>query len=90
MKFYMTVGVQYAREPHPQGLHPDGWVEVEAHDWMAARAIVIAAFGQVWSFLYEERDFTDRDTWHKRGRQATLDASGLTYDDEYRARWEVI
>lgn len=51
--FYLTVGYKYAHEPHPQGLHPDGVVEIRADDYESARRVAFDTFGTKWSGLYE-------------------------------------
>jgi hypothetical protein len=42
-KYYITFGQKYRREIHPSGypVHPDGWVEIEAHSETHAREIAI-------------------------------------------------
>jgi hypothetical protein len=58
-RFYVTFGQQYAREEHPAwpGVHPDGWVTIEAPDYDAARERAFTLFGRRWAFLYEAADF---------------------------------
>ncbi len=53
--FYVTFGQQYAREPHPAwaGIHPDGWITIEALDYEAARSRTIKLFGTQWCWLYD-------------------------------------
>lgn len=70
MKFYLTVGTGYAQTPHPQGLHPDSWVEVEAEDYWKARELVVQNFGTAWAFLYTEDAF--RPHYHPNGCQMTI------------------
>jgi hypothetical protein len=52
--WYLTFGVQYAREPHPAGdwITPDGWVTIVAPSYEEARRVVVGLFGQAWSDLY--------------------------------------
>lgn len=47
--FYLTFGQKYPFR--------DGWVEVEAPDYVTARTYVIEIFGSQWSFLYAREDF---------------------------------
>ena len=35
----------------------DGWVEIEAHDYMRAQEIALSFFGRDFSLVYEEADF---------------------------------
>lgn len=50
--FYCTFGQKYATEPHPQGMHPDGWVEVEAPDQSSAYVAAHKAFGDKFCSVY--------------------------------------
>lgn len=57
MTWRFTLGLQYAREPHPTlaHAHPDNWIEVEgAPDELSARAVVVQAIGARWSHCYDE------------------------------------
>jgi hypothetical protein len=65
MKFFMTVGYQYKQTPHPQGLHPDGWVEIEAEDYDDAYQIAFLHYDSRWAFLYNEASF--KRQYHPRG-----------------------
>ncbi len=62
-KFYLTFGVQYSRETHPQGdhVHPDGYVVITAKDYDIARLIVTQLYGNRWSSLYRADQFTLQD-----------------------------
>jgi len=55
--FCMTVGQKYAREPHPQKLHPDSWVEIHAEDYDDARTMAFENFGRNWAFIYPKEEF---------------------------------
>ena len=59
--FYMTVGVQYGtgrnKEPHPNGLDGDGWVEIEADSYEQARHEAFQQYGVRWAFLYDASEF---------------------------------
>jgi hypothetical protein len=55
--FFLTVGQKYRRETHPSGLHPDGWVEIEARTQDEAHEIAVKTFGERWSSLYPEEKF---------------------------------
>ena len=59
-KWYLTLGLKYAREPHPLGAggNPDGYVEVCAQDEAHARSQVVELIGDKWSMLYSEEEFT--------------------------------
>ena len=65
-KWFVTFGVQYARDPnfgerHPMGMHADGFAVIEAPDEETARKIAFAIFGQKWSFLYGHQEWVDKD-----------------------------
>lgn len=61
MTFHLTFGCQYAVEPHPAGslVHPDGWWEIDAPDYSAARSIAVALLGARWAFLYTPDEWVD-------------------------------
>lgn len=56
-KFYATFGVKYAHDPHPilppEFCNPDGVMAVIAPSMDIARAMVSAATGNAYAFLYE-------------------------------------
>jgi len=56
-KFCLTVGQQYRRELHPDGLHPDGWVEIEAQSESEAQKFAFMTYGKQWSNIYPENRF---------------------------------
>lgn len=62
-KFFLTFGVQYDNQTHPQGphVHPDGYVVITAKDYRTARGIVTQLYGQRWSDLYAEENFDPSD-----------------------------
>jgi hypothetical protein len=66
MKFKITFGQKYRREPHPTlGYWPelvDGWLTVEAEDEMAARDQIASLIGPAYAFLYEETDYLQYNT----------------------------
>lgn len=71
-KFYVTFGVNYAREPHPVlGFHPampDGYWELEADTEWAARMRVNEAIGNAYSSVYTEAEIApDRRRWFPLG-----------------------
>ncbi len=43
--------------------HPlrDGWIEVEAATYSAARKLVFDQFGRIWSNLYKEGEFDEKN-----------------------------
>lgn len=65
--FYLTVGVKYAYEEHPQGLVPDRWVAIDAQSMIEARALAFDLYGSHWAFLYGEDSF--RFDLHPGGMQ---------------------
>lgn len=60
--FYLTFGVQYAREVHPSGshVHPDGYVVIKAPEYDIARDLAVQLYGKQWSDLYGIHDI---GTW---------------------------
>jgi hypothetical protein len=56
-KFYVTFMFKQADNPPPQfpQAHPDGWLEVEAADELAARVLVTKTIGRQWAFIYDQR-----------------------------------
>jgi hypothetical protein len=52
--FYVTFGDKYRREEHPEfkKAHPDGYVALEADNYLQARNTAILWFGRYWSGLY--------------------------------------
>ena len=51
--FFLTFGVGYYDEPHPEWpeCNPAGWVRITAPDYEQARAIAVERFGLHWSML---------------------------------------
>ena len=66
-KFYLTVGQKYKIEPHPQGLHPDGYAVINADNYDEARQKAFNNFGTTWANIYEEDDFKDDFLLYSRG-----------------------
>lgn len=88
-KFYLTFGVQYAREEHPKwhGADPDGWVLIEAHSEPEARELAVAHFDHYWSMLYPGTHFPveyNKQRFYPVGELAVLTAQGLTESVEPR------
>lgn len=50
--YYVTFGQKYRHEPHPQGGHPDGWVEIHARTEDQARELAFKYMGNNWGFMY--------------------------------------
>lgn len=73
MRFYVTLGQQYATHQHPflANAHPDGYVVIDAEDANKARQIAFARLGSCWAFLYAEGDFDA--AMYPRGPLLTLD-----------------
>jgi hypothetical protein len=67
MKFFVTFGQKYRREPHPYGGHPDGWFELEAESQGEAREKLCAVIGTTWAFIYTEPVFEDSKGLYPRG-----------------------
>lgn len=67
-RFFVTFGGQYSREPHPRfgAADPDGWFEIEAPDYMAARELAVRDLGTAWCWLYDEDSFEPH--YFPRGR----------------------
>lgn len=62
--WYLTFGVQYAREPHPfgpKGGNPNGFVTVKAQSEAEARDQVMGLIGTKWSMLYSESEFVEAE-----------------------------
>lgn len=55
--FYLTVPTRFSRDEHPQGLHPDGWVRINADTEEEARQKAFQNFKDKWAFIYDEEDF---------------------------------
>lgn len=81
MIFYATFGVQYSEDPHPtlpaEYVNPNGVMKVIAPDMSTARALVSAATGNAYAFLYPWPDVaTEEEAKMKRyypdGVNATL------------------
>lgn len=68
--FYLTVGQKYRQEPHPIGLHPDGWARVLAPSYADAVRIAKDHCGTRWAWIYEEDEFTPH--LFPRGEMMTL------------------
>jgi hypothetical protein len=60
-EFYITFGVQYPQfpkegeEPHPLGMHCNGYAVIEAPGEFTARDIANSIFGKQWAFCYDEK-----------------------------------
>lgn len=54
--FYVTFGVRYRQEAHPQGMSPDGWAVIIADDDEAARLAAHELYPDSWAFLYDHLD----------------------------------
>lgn len=67
--FYVTMGVQYRNEPHPDltfaQANPDGYLIVRAPNERYARDILGAVIGNRYAFLYTEAEFEPK--WHPLG-----------------------
>jgi hypothetical protein len=69
-EFYVTFGVQYTNdpltgEPHPLGMHKDGYAVIEAPDLATAQRIANAVFDQQYAFVYDWDDFMGDGTFEK-------------------------
>lgn len=78
-EFYCTFGVQYSGppngEPHPLGMHKDGYAVIEAPNFETARKIATAIFGKHWAFMYPKSEFIDDGTaakWHHSGEMLRI------------------
>lgn len=71
-EFFVTFGVQYAREPHPAmgEAHPDGWVVIEAADMGRARLIAARVLDRAWSMIYTAEDHDP--SYYPRGELARI------------------
>lgn len=51
--YYLTFGVQYYDEPHPEwpDCNPAGWVRIVAQSYEEARALAVDRFDLHWSML---------------------------------------
>lgn len=80
--YYVTFGIKYRHEQHPHwySAQPDGWLEVIATDYEAARALVSRYIGDAFAFMYEERAF-ERE-WYPLDRLATLTEDGVLWPKE--------
>ena len=55
--FYITFGVKYRNELHPQGMHPDGYAVIIAKDEYTARRCAHRLFTwHGWAFIYDYLD----------------------------------
>jgi hypothetical protein len=74
MRYAITFGQRYRNRAHPvlAGIHPDGWVEIEAKDREEAHRIAHNALGQSWSMAYPMEPVEDEGVFqpqlHPRGR----------------------
>jgi len=59
-QYRLTVGQKYREEEHPQGLHPDGWVTINADDYDKAREKAFQNFGPKWAFIYDVDGLDDK------------------------------
>jgi hypothetical protein len=60
--YYLTFGIQYYDEPHPEWpeCNPKGYVRITAPDYEQARVIAIERFGLHWSMLTPAPNFNPR------------------------------
>lgn len=60
--FFLTFGVQYNSEPHPEWpeCNPKGWVRITAPTYEEARSLAIERFGLNWSMLTPSVHFNTR------------------------------
>lgn len=61
VEFFVTFQQRFRREEHPTHAeaHPDGWIVIEAPDYLAAQAAANERFGhRHWSMLYHEKPDT--------------------------------
>lgn len=72
--FYVTFGQRYSYDEHPTfpEAHPDGWLEIHAEDYWAAREIAVYALGDAWAFIYSEDDFASSRFRYPRGALKVL------------------
>jgi hypothetical protein len=81
MTFYLTFGYRYLHEPHPffPAAHPDGWIQIEAPTYAAARDLASKHLHNRWAFLYPADEFYSE--LFPLGALARITAEGLeTYD----------
>lgn len=83
--FYVTFGVRYRREAHPQGMHPDGWAVIVALTEFEARLKANELWDRAWAFMYDDLDRrTGRfnEKYHPRGILAVYraDSQGEEHD----------
>jgi len=55
--YVVTFDQKYHSEPHPQGMHPDSFVIIEAASIDAARDFAFYLFGPLWAGLYHSTSF---------------------------------
>jgi hypothetical protein len=77
MTFYLTFGQRYLRESHPlfPAAHPDGWIQIEAPTYAAARSLAAQHLKDRWAFLYSADDF--RPELFPLGALAQITIDGL-------------
>lgn len=61
--FYITFGVKFYHQDHPEGMSPAGYVIIVAPDEDAARVQATVRFGTDWAFIYDWLD-VERDRFH--------------------------
>lgn len=59
-QYRLTVGQKYRTEKHPQGLHPDGWVTINADTYDEARQKAFQNFDLSWAFIYSVDELDDK------------------------------
>lgn len=76
MKFAVTFGQQYPREPHPRlpVAHRDGWLTINADNEGQAREMAYEALGTAWSFIYTEAEMEQFKVDFPLGELAVLPA----------------
>lgn len=59
MKYYVTFGQQYSRNPHPKVTyaHPDGWLTIEADSYAEMREKAFEELGPHFATSYDEQSF---------------------------------
>lgn len=69
MKYYVTFGQQYRKEPHPKVKYadPDGYVLINAENYNEARQKAFKHLGVHWAFIYSEEEFKKSKHWFPLG-----------------------
>lgn len=89
-EFFVTFGVQYTKhksgEPHPLGMHKDGYAVIEAPELETARRIAHAIFDRQYAFIYDYANFVEdgtRDRWHPDGELLRIAWQDAAYWRQY-------